>query len=77
VCVRLHLTAIKSFKDQFGKDHKAGEEYMVTRETCESFIPDVNETITRTVNATVLNHRQFWYAQPTRLMDLNSNSLLP
>jgi len=57
--IALHLTAVKSFKDQFGKDHKAGEEYMVTRETCESFIPDVNENITRTVNATVLNHRQY------------------
>ena len=41
--VALHLRAIKTFTDIYGKHHKAGEEWLVTSETSPSHICDVFE----------------------------------
>merc|ERR550534_1714122 len=35
----LHVKALRSFKDQFGKDRKNGEEWLVTKNDAEMYIP--------------------------------------
>jgi major vault protein len=55
----LHLNATRNFKDAYGKDRKAGEEWLVTKEQSEKHIPDVFERIVGEVSLTTLNSRQY------------------
>lgn len=55
----IHVQAKMSYTDAKGVERKSGEEWLVTRDDCEAFIPDVNEVILRTVPLIVLNHRQW------------------
>lgn len=55
----IHLRATKSFKDSFNNVRKNGEEWLVTREDCEAYIPSVNEEIVRVVDVTILTSRQY------------------
>lgn len=57
--VALHLKSLAHFKDQFGKERHLGDEWLVTVEDSEHYIPDVTEEVVRVVNLTVLNSRQF------------------
>ena len=57
----LHLRAIKEFKDVYGKERKAGEEWLLTLNDTDTHIPDVYEVVVGTVNAVVLNSRQYSY----------------
>ena len=57
----LHLRAIKEFTDVYGKDRKAGEEWLLTLDDTDTHIPDVYEIVVGTVNAAVLNSRQYCY----------------
>ena len=57
----LHLRAIKEFKDVYGNNRKAGEEWLLTLEDTDTHIPDVYEVVVGTVNAVVLNSRQYCY----------------
>eukprot|EP00286_Rhodomonas_abbreviata_P005508 CAMPEP_0181334400 /NCGR_PEP_ID=MMETSP1101-20121128/26233_1 /TAXON_ID=46948 /ORGANISM="Rhodomonas abbreviata, Strain Caron Lab Isolate" /LENGTH=857 /DNA_ID=CAMNT_0023444361 /DNA_START=63 /DNA_END=2636 /DNA_ORIENTATION=+ len=41
----IHLRALRTFEDEFGKQRRAGEEWLLTMEDCETHIPDVNEEI--------------------------------
>jgi major vault protein len=59
--IRVHLRAMQSFKDARGIDRKAGEEWMITRNDSEAFIPDVHETVIAHIRSTVLTHRQYAY----------------
>eukprot|EP00727_Mastigamoeba_balamuthi_P004785 m51a1_g14304 putative major vault protein (845) ;mRNA; r:456829-460150 len=57
----LHLRATRTYTDVFGRgrERKAGEEWLVTSDMCDTHIPDVNETVVGEVPITVLNNRQW------------------
>jgi major vault protein len=55
----LHLRAIRTFTDSFGKEHKAGEEWLVTYHVCDIYIPDVYEAVVGEVPITTLTSRQY------------------
>jgi major vault protein len=55
----LHLRASRTFKDVFGKERKAGDEWLITIKDTEAHIPDVNEAVVGEVQLTTLNNRQY------------------
>lgn len=55
----LHLKATKTFTDVFGKERKAGEEWLVTSADTETHIPDVYEQVVGEIKITTLTNRQF------------------
>jgi len=56
----VHVIATQSFKDEnLNKTRKSGEEYLVTIDETETFIPDVYEQVVGTVDITTLNNRQY------------------
>eukprot|EP01094_Clydonella_sp_ATCC50884_P019908 TRINITY_DN39_c0_g1_i1.p1 TRINITY_DN39_c0_g1~~TRINITY_DN39_c0_g1_i1.p1 ORF type:complete len:823 (-),score=382.67 TRINITY_DN39_c0_g1_i1:132-2600(-) len=55
----LHLRANRTFTDALGEQRKAGEEWLVTREQAETYIPDVHESVIGEVNITTLSNRQY------------------
>ena len=55
----LHLRAARTYVDQFNKQRKAGEEWLVTNKDTEFYIPDVHEEIVGQVQITVINNRQY------------------
>jgi len=55
----LHLKATRTFTDVFGKERKAGEEWLVTSAEAETHIPDVYEQVVGEVKITTLNNRQY------------------
>lgn len=55
----LHLRAVDSFKDVYGKDRKAGEEWLITVKNACVHLQDVNEDIVGLVNITVLTKQQY------------------
>jgi len=59
----LHLRAAHSFVDIFGKNRKAGEEWLVVRKDCETHIPDVYEIVVGEVSITSLTKRQWCIIQ--------------
>jgi major vault protein len=57
--VALHMRARRSFKDQFGAERKAGDEWLVTRAHTECYIAGVEEELVRRVALTKLTRRQY------------------
>jgi len=55
----LQLVATDTHTDQFGRRHRAGDEWLVTMADCDSYIPDVNQTIRGVVEIHTLTNRQF------------------
>jgi major vault protein len=55
----VHLRATKTFKDIFGKERKAGAEWLVTLQDAETHIPDVYEEVVGEVRITTLTNRQY------------------
>ncbi|KAJ0412485.1 hypothetical protein ATCC90586_005505 [Pythium insidiosum] len=55
----LHLRAVRTFKDVYGVQRKAGEEWLVTSEIAETHVPDVHEEVVGTVEITTLTNRQY------------------
>lgn len=55
----LHLRATRSFKDSFGKERKTGEEWLITLEEAECYIPGVYEELVADVEITTLSNRQY------------------
>jgi len=55
----LWLAATDSHTDQFGRKHRAGDEWLVTMADCDSYIPDVNQSIRGIVGIQTLTNRQF------------------
>jgi len=55
----LHLRATRTFTDVFGKNRKAGEEWLVTSKQAETHIIDVFEQLVGEVKITTLNNRQY------------------
>jgi len=55
----LHLKASRTFTDVFGKERKAGEEWLVTSADAETHIPDVYEQVVGEVKIVTLTNRQY------------------
>lgn len=55
----VHVKATKTFVDDLGVSRKNGEEWLVTLEETETFIPNVYETVIGTVEITTLSNRQY------------------
>jgi len=56
----IHVKALKTFTDRKDIERKAGDQWLVTREDCELFIPDVaEEIIDQHVPLQVLNNSQY------------------
>ncbi|OUL21177.1 colicin uptake protein [Nostoc sp. T09] len=55
----LHLRAQRTFNDVFGRQRKAGDEWLVTFEDAEIHIPDVYEVVVGEVKITVLGDREW------------------
>ncbi len=59
----IHLKANFDMTDVYGKEHKAGEEWLVTRDHTDWHIRHVNEELVRSIKAVVLSNRQYVYVQ--------------
>lgn len=57
--VALHLRALRTFTDAYGKVRKNGEEWLVTSNDAESHIPAVYEEVVNLVNIVTLTNRQY------------------
>jgi len=57
--VALHLRASRTFTDIFGKERKAGSEWLITKADTETHIPDVYEEVVGQVRITTLTNRQY------------------
>jgi len=57
--IAIHVTAMKTFTDETGKQRKSGEEYLITFNDMETFIPGVYEHVVQTVGITTLTNRQY------------------
>ncbi|GAB6028612.1 hypothetical protein CHUAL_004449 [Chamberlinius hualienensis] len=55
----VHVKAIKSFKDDFGIERKNGEEWLITLNETETYIPNVYEVVEGVVPITTLTNRQY------------------
>lgn len=55
----LHLKAKRTFSDIFGRQRKAGDEWLVTIEDAEIHIPDVYEEVVGEVEITTLSDREW------------------
>jgi major vault protein len=55
----IHLRASRTFVDVYGKERKAGEEWLVTKAESEKHITDIYEIVVGEVNITTLNSRQY------------------
>jgi len=55
----IHVEALRSFTDAKGKQRKAGEQWLVTKEQASTHIPHVYEEILANVKVTTLNNRQY------------------
>ncbi|CAK4073717.1 unnamed protein product [Aphanomyces euteiches] len=57
--VSLYLRALRTFKDIYGVQRKAGEEWLVTSKMAETHVQDVHEAIVGSVAITTLTNRQY------------------
>ena len=55
----VHVIAKKTFTDQLGTKRKNGEQYLITLDEMESFIPDVYEEVVTAVQITTITDRQY------------------
>lgn len=55
----IHLEAIKSFVDAFGKERKAGEQWLITYKDAATHIPHVYEKVLAEIKVTTLSNRQY------------------
>ncbi|XP_062500939.1 major vault protein-like [Corticium candelabrum] len=55
----LHMRAMITGEDANGKERKAGDEWLVTLDEAETYIPDVWEVVVTVVKRTVLNSLQY------------------
>jgi major vault protein len=57
----LHLTATRTFVDVYGKKHRAGEEWLITKDITSVHICDVHEKVLAEVSITVLRSDEYCY----------------
>ena len=70
----LHLKALRTFTDRYGKVRKNGEEWLVTNKEAEAHTPSVYEKVVEQVAITTLTNRQ--YCIVTDPVDEKGNNLL-
>ena len=54
-----HFRANRNFTDQFGIQRFTGDEWLITKKNCETYVPSVHEKKIRDVNITVLSSREY------------------
>jgi len=57
--VALHMRSTRTFTDIFGKLRKAGEEWLVTVNEAETYIPDIHEVVVSNPEIISLSNRQY------------------
>jgi major vault protein len=57
----IHLTSIRTFKDAYGKERRAGEEWLVKKDIASVHICDVYEKLVKEVPITVLKAGEYCY----------------
>lgn len=57
----LHLTATRTFKDYYGIERKAGEEWLVTKKMSAIHICDVYEKVIQQIDITVIQKNEYAY----------------
>lgn len=57
--IALHLEALQSYKDRFDIARKSGEQWLITINESEAFIPDVYENVKQVVEISTLTNRQY------------------
>jgi major vault protein len=57
--IALHMRALKTYEDRFGRKRLNGEEWLISSKDTETHIPDVYEQVVGVVNVTTLNSRQY------------------
>eukprot|EP00092_Neocalanus_flemingeri_P070666 GFUD01086756.1.p1 GENE.GFUD01086756.1~~GFUD01086756.1.p1 ORF type:complete len:850 (-),score=233.37 GFUD01086756.1:107-2656(-) len=55
----VHVAATQTFTDEKGRQRKSGEEYLITVDDMEAFIPGVYENVIETKGITTLTNRQY------------------
>lgn len=55
----LHMRALRTYKDDFNKTRKNGEEWLITMQDTETHIPNVYEEVVGVVTITTLSNRQY------------------
>lgn len=55
----IHLRALQNFVDTYGKERKAGEEWLITSKDTSHHVLDIYEEFVKIVNITVLTPNQF------------------
>uniref|UniRef100_A0A8C5QM58 Major vault protein n=1 Tax=Leptobrachium leishanense TaxID=445787 RepID=A0A8C5QM58_9ANUR len=55
----LHIRSSKTFRDEKGNLRRTGEEWLVTMQDAEAYIPNVYEDVVGIVDITTLNSRQY------------------
>jgi len=55
----LHLKALRTYKDVYGKERKNGDEWLITNNVTETHIPDVYEEAVAQVDITTLSNREY------------------
>ena len=59
----LHLRATKTFNDKYGKERKAGDEYLITNTIAPFHIIDIYEEFINLVDVTILRKNQYCYVK--------------
>ncbi|KAM9168714.1 major vault protein isoform 1-T2 [Mergus octosetaceus] len=55
----LHLRAVRTFEDAQGRVRRTGEEWLVTQQQSEAYVPEVFEEVVAEVQVTTLGPRQY------------------
>ena len=55
----LHMRAMRTFEDKFGRSRKTGEEWLIKFSDAETHIPSVYEEVVGLVGITTLSNRQY------------------
>lgn len=55
----LHLSALKSYTDYYGKDHRAGEEFLITAKISSNHVIDISEELVKKDSIVILSRDQY------------------
>jgi len=71
----LHVKAIRSFTDRFGNKRKNGDEWLVTKEQAETYVPGVYEQVVKEVQITVLSNQEYAVIMDPYDFEIGANKL--
>lgn len=55
----VHMRAVRDFTDKFGTKRQAGEQWLVTNDQTQTYLPSVCEVMVKNVEATTLSNREY------------------